>query len=59
MSNRAFYKDRFLSFKKGICPYCDGKATLEPNNKGYRGHCEVCNAENNFTNPLCKVWMEE
>lgn len=57
MSNRAFYKDRFLSFKNSICPYCGGKATLEPNKKGYRGHCEVCDAENNFTNPLCKEWM--
>lgn len=49
------YVDRFVSFKKGVCPYCgaDG-ATLKENKKGYRGYCVVCHAENNFTNPKCR-----
>jgi hypothetical protein len=53
------YMMRFTSFKNEHCPYCgaDG-ATLEPNRRGYRGHCVLCGAENNFTNPKCKERME-
>ena len=54
------YRQRFLEFRSGVCPYCGNKekgtATLEPNKKGYHGSCKKCGAGNNFTNPACEEW---
>ena len=59
-------EQRFTSFKNEHCPYCgaDG-ATLVPSRitkKGkvlaYRGCCQKCNAENNFTMPELLERME-
>jgi transcription elongation factor Elf1 len=56
------YRQRFLEFRSGVCPYCGNKKpktiTLTKNRKGYYGHCKECNAGNNFTNPACKEWYD-
>jgi transcription elongation factor Elf1 len=56
------YRQRFLEFRSGVCPYCGNKKTgtvkLEENKRGYHGHCGKCGAGNNFTNPACKEWYD-
>ena len=48
--NPKTYARRLADFRNGTCPYCgaDG-ATLEKTKCGQRGHCVVCDAENNFS----------
>ena len=56
------YKNRFVSFKNSICPYCEGKATLsETTIEKYSGQClnPECRAHNHFTNKKCKDWINE
>jgi len=59
------YRQRFLEFRSGVCPYC-GEKTKEKvilTEKGerhhtYHGKCQSCGAENNFTNQKCEEWYD-
>ena len=56
------YKNRFISFKNNICPYCNGSAELTKSSDGrYRGQClnKECRAHNNFTNGKCNEWVQQ
>ena len=56
------HKQRFVSFKRGFCPYCGTQgATLTETKKGYHGHCvnPKCKADNHFTNKKAREWFEE
>jgi transcription elongation factor Elf1 len=61
-NNPKSYRQRFLEFRSGVCPYCGNKekdtVTLDANKKGYHGHCKKCGAGNNFTNPNCREWYD-
>ena len=61
LNNMKFpYKKRFLSFQKGICPYCGFPASLEESQPGtYYGYCINCNSYNKFTNKKCKSWSRD
>ena len=61
MANPKSEKERFMSFAKGICPYCEGKFAKLTQTESFKyiGHCPDCDANNPFTGERTKIWKKE